>query len=58
MNATHYDKLIFDLSSPGRRGTMLRKNRFDDAFSTLPAHLMRGEAPALPEADEPSGHAR
>lgn len=54
MNATHYDKLIFDLSSPGRRGTMLRKNRFDDAFSTLPAHLMRGEAPALPEADEPT----
>ncbi|MDE6178737.1 MAG: aminomethyl-transferring glycine dehydrogenase subunit GcvPB [Duncaniella sp.] len=54
MNATHYDRLIYDLSVKGRRGTMLGKNRFDDAFSSLPGNLMRGEAPALPEADEPT----
>ena len=54
MNNKHYGKLIFELSKPGRRGASLRKNEFSDAFSTLPASLMRSDAPALPEADEPT----
>ncbi|MCM1163979.1 MAG: aminomethyl-transferring glycine dehydrogenase subunit GcvPB [Muribaculaceae bacterium] len=54
MNGKHYDKLIFDLSSPGRCGAMLRKDRFDDAFSSLPSGLLRSGAPRLPEVDEPT----
>ncbi|MCM1521154.1 MAG: aminomethyl-transferring glycine dehydrogenase subunit GcvPB [Muribaculaceae bacterium] len=54
MNGKHYDKLIFDLSSPGRRGTLIRKDQFEDSFSSLPSSLMRATTLHLPEVDEPT----
>lgn len=33
---------------------MLRKDRFGDAFSSLPSSLLRVDAPSLPEVDEPT----
>lgn len=54
MNGKHYDKLIFDLSSPGRRGARLRKDKFEDAYGELPKSLMRETLPRLPEVDEPT----
>lgn len=53
MNNKLYDKLIFEYSTPGRRGYRLRKNTFPEA-TPLPANLQRAEAPALPEVDEPT----
>ena len=49
----YYDKLIFELSRPGRKGYELPNNNFgNDAFSKLPSDLMR-EVPAdLPEVSE------
>ena len=53
MNNTYYGKLIFELSKEGRCGYSLPKNELTDYdMSALPASLMRGEAPALPEVDE------
>lgn len=55
MNAQPYGKLIFELSRPGRRGYTLPPSTYpDDAFASLPASLMREEAPVLPEVDEPT----
>ena len=49
----YYDKLIFELSRPGRKGYSLPKNRFDrNALAALPAGLKRGEAAELPEVSE------
>ena len=48
----YYDKLVFELSQKGRKGYSLPVNRFP-AAPELPANLLRGEAPALPEVSEP-----
>jgi glycine dehydrogenase subunit 2 len=53
MNRTFYDKLVFELSQPGRKGYSLPKNGCGGCrLSDLPAGLMRGKAPELPEVDE------
>ncbi len=54
MNKKYYGKLIFELSRPGRQGYYLSKNGCDDALASLPANLLRENAPELPEVDEPS----
>lgn len=49
----YYDKLIFELSRPGRKGYELPADTFgNDAFSHLPADLMRSGEPELPEVSE------
>lgn len=49
----YYDKLIFELSRPGRKGYELPKADYGhDAFSEMPASLMRGESAELPEVSE------
>lgn len=49
----YYDKIIFELSRPGRKGYELPANTFgNDAFSHLPSDLMRKELPELPEVSE------
>ena len=53
MNNVYYGKLIFELSKEGRRGYTLPKNELPQYnIEDLPAHLMREQAPALPEVDE------
>jgi len=53
MNNTYYGKLIFELSQAGRKGYSLPENKCAEYKMTdLPANLMRGAAPALPEVDE------
>lgn len=48
-----YDKLIFEVSRQGRRGYQLPKNRFgNDALASIPADLIRREAPELPAVSE------
>ncbi len=48
-----YDKIIFELSRPGRKGYALPADKFDtDGLSAIPADLMRKEAPELPEVSE------
>lgn len=48
-----YDKLIFELSRPGRKGYQLPADKFGtDALAALPADLMRQNAPELPEVSE------
>ena len=54
MNRKLYGKVIFDLSKPGRRGYYLSSECCEDALSAIPAGLLRGEAPRLPEVDEPT----
>lgn len=57
MNRTHYNKIIFELSRPGRRGYSLPDNGCPaDTAVTLPipANLLRAEDPGLPEVDEPT----
>ena len=54
MNRSLYSKLIFEHSRSERRGTDLPRRPWADAMLHLPAALMRGEAPALPEVDEPT----
>jgi glycine dehydrogenase subunit 2 len=51
----YYDTLIFDLSREGRQGYSLPRPcvKSDGIAATLPAHLTRSEAPALPEVSEP-----
>lgn len=49
----YYDKLIFELSRPGRKGYQLPENKYgDDALAALPKDLMRSEKPELPEVSE------
>lgn len=48
-----YDKLIFELSRPGRQGWQLPADRYEtDGLASIPAGLMREEAPELPEVSE------
>ncbi len=47
----YYDKLIFELSAPGKRGWSLPKSSFP-AAPALDSELSRSEAPALPEVSE------
>lgn len=49
-----YDKLIFEISKPGRKGYELPADKFDtDGFKDIPTDLLRKEAPELPEVSEP-----
>ncbi|MBQ0120472.1 MAG: aminomethyl-transferring glycine dehydrogenase subunit GcvPB [Bacteroidales bacterium] len=53
MNNVYYGKLIFELSKEGRCGYSLPKNELGQyKLEDMPAHLMRDEAPALPQVDE------
>ena len=53
MNKTLYGKLVFELSKPGRVGYSLPHDAdLTHTPSELPAHLLRGKAPQLPECDE------
>ena len=54
MNKELYGKLIFECSVPGRRGFSLPVNTYADKLAGLPAELLRKDAPALPEVDEPT----
>lgn len=48
-----YDKLIFELSRPGRTGYQLPADNYGvDALSEIPADLLRKNAPELPEVNE------
>ncbi len=48
-----YDKLIFEISRPGRKGYELPADNYGhDALADIPAGLMRGEAAELPEVSE------
>lgn len=51
----YYDKLIFELSKPGRKGYTLPRGRFGGKSleESLPKGLLRAEAPALPQVSEP-----
>ena len=49
----YYDKLIFELSRPGRKGYELPADEYGkDAMSALPSELMRGGKAELPEVSE------
>ncbi len=48
-----YDKLIFEISKPGRRGCSLPKNTWKASVSSLPASLLRSAPASLPEVSEP-----
>ena len=49
----YYDKLIFELSRPGRRGYELPANGYAaDAIASIPGNLLREEKPELPEVSE------
>ena len=48
-----YDKVIFELSRPGRKGYELPANHYGvDGEKTIPADLLRKEKPELPEVSE------
>ncbi|MBD5348732.1 MAG: aminomethyl-transferring glycine dehydrogenase subunit GcvPB [Bacteroides sp.] len=48
-----YDKLIFELSRPGRKGYQLPADKFEtDGFTDIPSNLLREKAPELPEVSE------
>lgn len=48
-----YDKLIFELSKPGRKGYQLPADRYDtDGMKAIPENLLRKSAPELPEVSE------
>lgn len=50
----YYDKLIFELSRPGRKGYELPVNKFKSgSLSAIPAELRRSESLDLPEVSEP-----
>ncbi len=53
MNRKYYDKTIFELSHPGRKGYFLPDEHFD-IDPQLPDALLRNEKPRLPEVDEPT----
>ncbi len=49
----YYDKLIFELSRPGRKGYALPTDKYEcDALKDIPSDLLRKEAPELPEVSE------
>ncbi|MBQ3996939.1 MAG: aminomethyl-transferring glycine dehydrogenase subunit GcvPB [Bacteroidales bacterium] len=48
----YYDKLIFELSKPGRCGYTLPVNEYGICIKELPAELKRSNAPDLPEVSE------
>lgn len=54
MNRKLYGKNLYEISRPGRVGYYLGGNGCEDVLSSIPAGLMRGEAPVLPEVDEPA----
>ena len=48
-----YDKLIFELSRPGRKGYSLPADKFaTDGMATIPSDLLRKSEPELPEVSE------
>ena len=48
-----YDKLIFEISKPGRRGYQLPADKFaTDGFAEIPGALLRQTPAALPEVSE------
>ena len=52
----YYDKLIFELSSPGRRGYTLPSNAWPSEFclgGSVPGGLLRDEPADLPQVSEP-----
>lgn len=50
----YYDKLIFELSRPGRAGYSLPENNYGEkGFDGIPADLLRSSEPELPEVSEP-----
>ena len=48
----YYDKLIFDLSKPGRGGFSLPVNKWEHALDGIPEGLRRTDSPALPQVSE------
>lgn len=49
----YYDKLIFELSRPGRKGYELPADKYEtEGLKTLPASLLREESLELPEVSE------
>ncbi len=54
MNKELYSPLIFELSQSGRTGCRLPDYKYSSGAVSLPAELLRGEAPTLPEVSEPS----
>ena len=48
----YYDRLIFELSKPGRRAYTLPASAAPDSSFSIPSGLLRAEAPALPEVSE------
>ncbi|MBQ6044304.1 MAG: aminomethyl-transferring glycine dehydrogenase subunit GcvPB [Bacteroidales bacterium] len=48
----YYDKLIFELSKPGRRAYTLPASADPSASFSIPSDLLRAEAPELPEVSE------
>lgn len=49
----NYDKIIFELSKPGRKGYSLPANKYEkDSLASLPDNLMRKEKLSLPEVSE------
>ena len=49
----YYDKLIFELSKPGRQGFTLPENGYGRCVKELPEGLRRQSEPELPEVSEP-----
>lgn len=48
-----YDKLIFEISKPGRKGYQLPKDNYDtDGLAAIPAGLLRETPAELPEVSE------
>lgn len=48
-----YDKLIFEISRPGRKGYELPADRFEiDGLDAIPSELLRRNGPELPEVSE------
>lgn len=48
-----YDKLIFEISRPGRKGYELPADRFEiDGLDAIPSELLRRNEPELPEVSE------
>ena len=48
----YYDKLVFELSKPGRCGFSLPEHVVDGYAPVMPERVRRTEAPALPEVSE------
>ena len=49
----YYDKLIFELSKPGRKGYSLPAGKWTATLSSIPENLLRSEPAPLPEVSEP-----